>query len=253
MKILLIDDESLNLRSLRELLESNFPQVDIVGEAHNGQEGLELIYRTQPDLLLLDIEMPDMTGFGMLERLHSYPFAVIFVTAHSQYGIQAVKMSALDYLLKPVRLDELGNALQKAEERIRRQQNSEQIASVLAMIKNPAKPRLAISLPSETRLVDLPEVMRIESKNNYTKVILRTGEKLVVSKGIYEYEDLLQVYRFARCHQSHIVNLEYVKRVVYLKGGGEIYMLDGTMVPLARTKKEFIREFLQQHESGVIW
>ncbi len=254
MKTLLIDDEILNLRSLRAQLTTNFPQVNIVGEAKNGEEGIEMIYRTRPDLLLLDIEMPGMTGFEMLEKLASYPFAVIFITAHSQYGIQAVKMSALDYLLKPVRLDELGKALQKAEERIRRKQNTDQIVQVLDMVKNPKKPRLAIALPNETKLLELQDVVRLEASNNYTNIYLANVAKpLLVSRGIYEYEELLQDYWFARCHKSHIINMAYLKRVVYEKNGGQIFLTDGKEVPLARTRKDFVREFLQRGESGVIW
>lgn len=246
IRALIIDDEKKNITHLKGLLTKNFNQVEIVGEALNAAEGLTLIAATHPELIFLDIQMPIKSGFDLLAEIGDYDFDVIFVTGFDQYGIQAVKCSALDYLLKPVKLEELGKALLKAASRKQKKQVHEQIQNLLAMHNNPHKKehRIALPLLKEMRLVNPDEVIRCEAADNYTRFHLQSGEKLLVSKGIYEYDEILKDYDFIRCHQSHLVNSHFVRSLVKEDNIFELLLKDGSRIPVSRLKKDMVKEKL---------
>lgn len=247
MKAILIDDEFSNLENLRTLLEKHCPQVTIIATAQNVNDAVNAIEKYLPDLVFLDIQMGEQTGFDVLKLLPKRNFEVIFVTAYDQYGIQAVKFAALDYLLKPIDIDELLNAVNKAEQKLAKQIQNVQLDFLLQHIKRPETSinKIALPMQSEIRYVALSEIIRCEADNSYTFFFLANGEKILVSKSLKEYADLLTPYGFSRTHQSHLVNPKYVKS--WLKEDGGILLLTtGEKIPVSKPNKETVKQTLQQ-------
>ena len=248
MKAVIIEDEKKNITQLKGLLLKYCKQVEVIGEAASADEGIRIITEHKPELVFLDIQMPHKSGFDMLAALGEYNFEVIFVTGYDQYGIQAVKFSALDYLLKPVKADELIKAVLKAEIKNRKKQTQQQIINLLSVIKNSRKAdhRIALPLMNEMRFINPDEIIRCESANNYTNFYLTGGEKLLVSKGIYEYDEMLKDYHFIRCHQSHLVNRKFIKSLLKEDTVFELLLTDGSCIPVSRLKKDMVKEELMK-------
>ena len=243
----IIDDEQNNIDNLRILLKEHCQDIDVIATALNATEGEKVITLHQPEIIFLDIQMPGQNGFDLLKHLTKHNFEVIFVTAFDQYGIQAVKFSAVDYLLKPVIIDELKLAVEKASDRIlNKKQNLklENLISVLQKEHNKEDHRIAISTQKETRFVNTQSIIRCESSNNYTTFYLENREKLIVSKPIYEYEEILNDYGFIRCHQSHLINKRFIRSLVK-EDGGYLLLHDRTQLPISKNKKEFVSEVLE--------
>ncbi len=253
MRTVIIEDEKKSLAHLKGLL-ANLPQITLVGEAMNYADGIKLISTVNPELLLLDIQLHETNAFELLASLGDYHFDVIFTTAYDQYGIQAVKCSALDYLLKPVKLPDLSRAVQKAIKRKAHRQTQEQIQNLLSIINQPQKEhRIAISLLKEIRFIDPSTIIRCEAANNYTHIYLNTGEKLIASKGLFEYEEILQSYHFIRCHQSHLVNRKYIRSLHSQDMVFELKLTEkNTRIPVSRLKIDFVKSALLRHDIGVI-
>ena len=247
MKAVLIDDELNNLVNLKTLLETYCPQVEVCTMAQTAEEGKAALYTYQPDLLFLDIQMPDQDGFTLLRSLTRYDFEVIFVTAYDQYAIQAMRFSAVDYLLKPVNIMELQAAVARAHKQRQLKVQSQQVSHLMQWLEAQSRKeelQIALSTTQETRFVKTNEIIRCESSNNYTTFFLNDKTKLLVSKPIYEYDELLSDYGFLRCHQSHLVNKSFIKS--WQKEYGDFLLLtDGTQVPISRGKREFIKKALQ--------
>lgn len=246
LKALIIDDEKNNVDNLRAILTEHCPEVSISGTASNGFDGLELIQQTNPDLVFLDIQMPGMNGFEMLLALHKYDFEIIFITAYDQYGIQAVKFAAIDYLLKPVDINELKQAVNKVFVRANLKRQNLRLENLIQILeKNQEKKdhRIALASVKEVRFIATEQIIRCVSSNNYTTFYLLNSEEIVASRPIYEYEELLTDYGFVRCHQSHLVNKKYIKSYVKEEGG---YLLtdDGSQIPVSRQKREQVRKML---------
>lgn len=246
MRAILIDDEISNLENLRTLLEKHCPQVDILATAQNVTDAVDVIETHLPHLIFLDIQMGEHTGFDVLNLLPRRNFEVIFVTAYDQYGIQAVKFAALDYLLKPVDIEELKTAVSKAEQKLAAQTQTAQLDFLLQQIKTPQPTVSKIALPmqSEIRYIALSEIMRCEADNTYTFFFLANNEKLLVSKPLKEYADLLKPNGFLRTHQSHLVNPKFVKS--WLKeDGGVLLLTSGDKIPISKANKEVVKLALQ--------
>ncbi len=244
MKVIIIDDEDNNIENLQELLKVYCPEVNMAGIATNAGEGAALIAQLQPDLVFLDIEMPGKNGFELLKSLPGHNFEIIFVTAHHQYGIQAVKFAAIDYIIKPIDPGELKTAVAKAmKKRIAQQQNLqlENLIQILQQQQVKGEHRIALPTAKETRFAKTEEIIRCESSNTYTTFFLISGEKIMVSKPIYEFEELLADYQFIRCHQRHIVNKKFIKSWVKTNGG-YLLLYDKTEVPVSRQKRDELRE-----------
>lgn len=246
MKAILIDDEPHNLNNLQALLETYCPQIEICALALNAEQGKAALYTHQPDLLFLDIQMPGEDGFAMLRSLVGYDFEVIFVTAYDQYAIQAMRFSAVDYLLKPINISELQAAVARASKQRRLKVQNQQVDYLMQWLKAQSQKeeqRIALSTTEETRFVKTSEIIRCESSNNYTTFFLNNGERLLVSRPIYEYDELLSSYGFLRCHQSHLVNKAFIKS--WKKEYGDFLLsTDGTEVPISRGKKEAVKKAL---------
>ncbi|MBO9204441.1 MULTISPECIES: LytR/AlgR family response regulator transcription factor [Niastella] len=244
MKVIIIDDEDNNIENLQQLLQVYCPEVRVVGTAANSDDGIALINQIQPDLVFLDIEMPGKNGFELLKSLSAYNFEIIFVTAHHQYGIQAVKFAAIDYILKPIDIEELKTAVAKALKKRTAQQQNLQLENLIQILQQQqvkTEHRIALPTAKETRFAKTEEIIRCESSNTYTTFFLVSGEKIMVSKPIYEFEELLADYQFIRCHQSHIVNKKFIKSWVKANGG-HLLLYDKTEVPVSRQKREELKD-----------
>ncbi|RFS14191.1 LytTR family DNA-binding domain-containing protein [Emticicia sp. C21] len=247
MKAVLIDDELNNLNNLRALLETYCPQIEVCSIAQSAEQGKAALYMHQPDLLFLDIQMPDQDGFSLLSSLTKYDFEVIFVTAYDQYAIQAMRFSAIDYLLKPVNIIELQAAVARAQKQRQLKVENKQVAHLMQWIEAQSRKeelQIALSTTQETRLVKTNEIIRCESSNNYTTFFLNDKTNLLVSKPIYEYDELLSDYGFLRCHQSHLVNQSFI-RSWQKEYGDFLLLIDGTQVPISRGKREVVKKALR--------
>ena len=247
MRAVLIDDEISNLENLQALLNKHCQQVTVAATAQDVSNGVAAIEKYAPDLVFLDIQMGEQTGFEVLKLLPTRNFEVIFVTAYDQYGIQAVKFAALDYLLKPVDIEELKEAVNKAERKLATQTPTSQLDFLLQQLKKPeaSVSKIALQMQNEIRYIGLTEIIRCEADNTYTHFFLADGEKILVSKSLKEYADLLRPNGFLRTHQSHLVNPKYVKS--WLKEDGGILLLStGEKIPISKPNNETVKKALQQ-------
>ncbi|MBB1284951.1 response regulator transcription factor [Flavisolibacter sp. BT320] len=243
IRAVIIDDEQNNIDNLEVLLSKHCPQVSLAGQACNALEGAALIRKISPDLVFLDIQMPGGNGFDLLKSLDQTDFGIIFVTAHDQYGIQAVKFSAIDYLLKPVAVEDLKAAVQKAAGKAAQKNQNLQLQNLLQLLRQEQEKsshRIALQSTRETRFIETGKILRCESSNNYTTFHLAGGEKIVTSRPIFEYEEMLAGYDFFRCHQSHLVNKKHIRSWVK-EDGGYLLMDDNSEVPVSRNKREALK------------
>lgn len=247
IRAILIDDEIFNLENLQTLLEKHCPQVTIIATAQNIDDALDAVVKHSPNLLFLDIQMGNKTGFDVLKQLPTRNFEVIFVTAFDQYGIQAVKFAALDYLLKPIDIEELILAVNKAENKLSTQVQTSQLDFLLQQLKKSETKvsKIALQMQGEIRYVNLSEIIRCEADNTYTHFFLSNDEKILVSKSLKEYADLLRPNGFLRCHQSHLVNPDYVKSLLK-EDGGVLLLLSGEKIPISKPNRDAVKQALQQ-------
>lgn len=240
MRAILVDDEQNNLANLGQLLKEYCPGVEVIATAADAAAGRNAILQYHPDLVFLDIQMPGKSGFDLLRELHQYDFEVIFVTAFDQYAIQAVRFAAVDYLLKPVSIDELQGAVSRALAKRSEKKKNLQLENLLQLLQEQKEDhRIALATIKETRFIRTTDIVRCESSNNYTIFFLSNGEKLTASRPIFEYEELLKSYGFIRCHQSHLVNRKYVKSWVK-EDGGYLLLDNGHQVPVSKNKKDVV-------------
>ncbi len=240
----IIDDEIINVTNLTELLLKHCPEVNVIASAHNADDGKKIILKNNPDLVFLDIQMPGKNGFQLLQSLHEYSFEVIFVTAYDNFGIQAVKFAAIDYLLKPINVAELKIAVKKVIDKNLQKKKNYQLENLLELIKqnqNHNEHRIALPTAQEIRFVNPKDIIRCESSNNYTTFYLNNEEKLIISKPIYFYEELLNDYGFIRCHQSHLVNKKFITSFVK-EDGGYLLLENKKQLPVSKQKKENIKK-----------
>jgi two-component system LytT family response regulator len=244
LSALIIDDEYNNIENLSILLGQHCPDVGIAGHAVNADDARGLIAANHPDLVFLDIQMPGKSGFDLLRELDDRSFEVIFITAYDKYGIQAVKFAAIDYLLKPVDIDELKEAVRKVEQRATAKMSNSRLDNLINLLNernNRRVHRIALQGARETRFVEPDKIVRCESSNNYTTFFLADGDKIVTSRPIFEYEELLKDYDFIRPHQSHLVNKQFIRSWVR-EDGGFLLLENNFQVPVSRSKREEIRK-----------
>lgn len=243
MRVVIIDDEAGARNNLCTLIHSRFPEIEVLGEADGVSTGQKLIETSHPDLAFLDVQMQDGTGFDLLAGLTRDDLQVVFVSAHDHFAITAIKFSAIDYLLKPVEEEELRVTLEK----IRQYREGNDIKMKLELLLGNLRRVDKVALPSfqGIEFVRLDDIIRCESDNNYTMFYLTGGTKILVSKTLREYEDMLEARGFFRTHKSHIINLKYLKK--YIKGeGGSVILDDGSEVLVSRRRKEDFLRMLTQ-------
>lgn len=220
----------------------------LVGEAEGVWSGIDLIESTHPDVVFLDIQMQDGSGFKLLDHFDQIDFMIIFTTAFDQFAIRAIKYSAMDYLLKPIVPQELINAVNKADERKQQKKqtggaNIEELIDVYKKVTD--SPKIILTTSEKIHMIKVSNITRCESDNYYTKFFFADGKTLLVSKTLKETEKMLSDFDFVRPHKSHLVNVHFIKG--YLKHeGGFIVMLDDTEIPVARRKKELVLEVLNK-------
>ena len=243
LKVCLVDDEATVLETTRCLLENYCPQVEIVGEAQSVAESLELLKTSQPDLLLLDVQLKDGTGFDLLNRLVNRNFDVVFVTGHDEYAIKAFKFSALDYLLKPLDPDELIKAVENSAMKRKHPNHLDLKLEALADQKNE---KIILSDAENVYLIDTKTILFIEAQGNYCKFMFDNNSNLLVSKPLKEYEKLLDPRLFFRSHQSYLVNLSHFSRYDK-KEGGSIVLTNDIRIPVSVRKKEHLMSALADY------
>ena len=218
IRALIVDDEPKNTRILKSLLTDYCPQVEICGIAENSASAMELIEALSPDLVFLDIEMPYGNAFDLLDKLMPVSFEIIFITAFDEYTLKAFKYSALDYLLKPVNIEELKEAVERAQTRLASKNTNVQLQNLLSTIKRGTGGLQKIALPYKDSLVFVPvnSIIRFEGSSGYSTVYTNEGQKFLGTRTIKEYEDILPEDLFFRVHNSHLVNLNCIKK--YQKG-----------------------------------
>ncbi|HLZ88372.1 MAG TPA: LytTR family DNA-binding domain-containing protein [Puia sp.] len=247
IRTILIDDEIDSIRVLRKLLETFCPQVDIIGTASGVETALELIPEAKPDLVFLDIEMSQGNAFDLLNQLMPLDFQVIFVTAFDNYAIRAFKYSAIDYLLKPVDIDDLRDAIGRVREKPSSKDLAQQVKVLLENVGMLQMTQQKMAIPTITGLIFVPvqDIVRFEAKGNYTTIYLSNGEPIMAARTIKDYEEILPEAIFCRIHNSHIINLSRIQK--YQKGrGGSVIMEDGSTIEVAsRRREEFLRKLLK--------
>ncbi|HYG04507.1 MAG TPA: LytTR family DNA-binding domain-containing protein [Chryseosolibacter sp.] len=246
MRIVLVDDDFVIRDNLKTMLSIYAPDTHVVGEADGVKAGIACIKENRPDVVLLDVEMKDGTGFDLLSFYGPLDFKVIFVTGYDAYAVKAFKFSAVDYILKPVDPVELSAALQKAK--LARDQNEQQIG-IANLVQNNRTDRLGKKIvlkDSETvYLVAIRDIIRCESETNYTRFYLLDGRVLMISRTLKEFDLLFEDHGFYRAHQSHLINLHHFDRYEK-KDGGSVFMKDGSALPVAIRKKEALMSELER-------
>ncbi len=241
-----VDDEEAPRTMICGLLQRRHPEIKVLGAAEDVPSALDLIRRTSPQVLFLDIELKDMTGFDLLRSLGEHRPHVIFTTAHEGYAVRAIRFSALDYLLKPIDATELQEAITKAADVIRTSEKPGMVDMLLKNIDRSSGDRvIALPVNDGLELIHVNEVLACESDSNYTTLHLREGKPLVISRTLKEFEDLLGEQDFLRVHHSFLVNKKHIKK--YIKGeGGEVILSNGKNIPVSRRKKQDLMDALER-------
>ncbi|MEN9999946.1 MAG: hypothetical protein RI922_2936 [Bacteroidota bacterium] len=243
-KALIIDDENRTRELIAKMITSFGFDIEAIPAGENVQSGIKAIEEIKPDIVFLDIQMPDGTGFDVLRSVKNKNFEVVFITAHEEFAIKAIKFSALDYLLKPIDPSELRAAVERAIQAVDDKKEDSQFDALQNNIQPNQKRRLVLKTQESVYVVELHEIIRCEADRNYTSFFLVGGKKILVSKTLKEYETLLSSHNFLRVQQSHLINLDYVDR--YDKGnGGSVVMKDGSEVPLSPAKRDIFFKILE--------
>lgn len=244
LKTIIIDDELKGRIALRQKIADYCPGVEVVGEAASGEEGLEAIRRLEPQLVFLDIEMPGMDGFEMLRAIEQKNFHLIFTTAYDQYALKAFRFAACDYLLKPVDIEELRQSVSRVlqQAQIQTQQKIQTLEENLR--GGTVLSKIAVPTGNGLFFYNLSDIVYLEAQSNYTEIHFLTEPKLLASRTLKEFEELLPADSFFRAHHSYIINLNYIKR--YIRGdGGQIEMQNGKFIDLARRKKDLFLSLIR--------
>ena len=239
LKALIVDDEFRSREFLKSLVEEFCPDIKITGMAATVDEAVSLINSQKPDLVFLDIELQTGTGFDVLQQFAEPKFHVVFTTAYDHYAIKAIKFSAVDYLLKPIDVEELEKAVEKAKNKVESNTSKQTISMLLENLRKPANTDYSITLATSEGLefVPLQNIIRLEASGPYTYFFLKEGKKIMVSKNLKEYETMLGDYNFFRVHNSHIINMKEVKRMIKTDGGYAV-MNDESMIAISPKKRE---------------
>jgi len=247
IRAICIDDEQRARESIIDLLKLSPNNIEIVDQADGVESGIKSIEKHQPDLVFLDIQLVDGTGFDLLKQLPNMPFKVIFITAYEEFALRAFKFSAIDYLLKPLNPPDFFNALSKAQLVQEKETQQKHLEALLSHLQpeEKQKKKLVLRTAESIHLIDIPTIVRCEANSGYTEFFLENGKTILVSKGLIEYDDLLSSCGFIRTHQSHLVNTNFIESYEKTEGG-YILMKDRSQVPVSNRKKENILRLFDQ-------
>jgi two-component system LytT family response regulator len=242
LKAILVDDEVSSLQNLQQKIVEFCPGIKVVATVQKPEEAIFLIRHHNPDVIFLDIEMPRMSGFRVLEELQDVQAEIIFTTAYNHYAIDAIRISAFDYLVKPISVEDLQNAVNRLV--VQHDRQTQEKLNVLKKSLQEGKSqedRIAIPTSEGMEFINIKNIVRIESSSNYSKLYLLNGQTILVTRLLKDFEEMLLPYRFYRVHHSHLINLSYIKK--YIRGeGGQVVMQNGDVIDVARRKKD---EFLK--------
>ena len=247
--VIIDDDENLR-NGLKSLLKKYASEISIIGEADSVKTGISCITELKPQVVFLDIQMVDGTGFDLLNELskkeEKLTTNVVFITAHEQYAIKAFRFSALDFLLKPIDPDELKKVIEKIKSVVDKNESDIQIELLLENMRKKEEKfkRIALSNSNGTFVINVSDIIRCESDDNYTKFFIKNKKPILISKTLKEYDELLSENGFERIHQSHLINMAYLKS--YVKEGSYVLMADASQVPVAQRKRERLQELLKK-------
>lgn len=245
---IIVDDEPINIKNLQALLERHCKEIDVIATALNADEAEAHILNLKPDVVFLDIEMPGKNGFDLLKSLKDTDFAIVFVTAYDAYGIMAIKFSALDYLLKPINITELKNTVERIEQSVNAKKTNSRLNNLLYLLdrKTPDEnQKIALPTMKETFLVPVKDIVRCESSNNYTTFYLTNGSEHLISRPLYEYDELLTPYGFIRSHQSHLVNKMHIISILNEDSGYFMMKYTSKKIPISKQRKSLIKSSLK--------
>jgi two-component system LytT family response regulator len=247
LKTILVDDEQMAIQSLQLILKEFCPDIELSGSARSPIEAVKLINQIHPDLVFLDIEMPNGTGFDVLDAIPDRSFDVVFVTAYNHYALKAIKFSAADYILKPVDIEEIIKTVDKVKKR-RNQTGSvpQDLQALLMTMKQMSPSKIAVPTSNGTEFISVDEILYVTADRSYCQIFLTEKRNMVVSKSLSELEIILPSEKFYRLHKSHTVNLNFVKK--HLKtDGGIVELTDGTKLYIARNKKDEFSIVMQNY------
>ncbi|MEO0471995.1 MAG: LytTR family DNA-binding domain-containing protein [Bacteroidota bacterium] len=239
LKTLIVDDSAASIRTLKNLIARFCPDLDVIGEAGSVKEALGLLIEHKPDLVFLDIEMPEENGFGLIEKGNklALDFDVIFTTAFHEYALKAIKFSALDYLVKPIDFEELVAAVQKARKNLLERNASQRYLHLIQNLRQTNLQKLALPTQNGFQFIPIDSISHCQSEGNYIRIYQQDGSEILATRLLKEVEDLLPGETFFRIHRSSLINLDCVKQ--YHRGeGGTIQMLNGKELSVSRARKE---------------
>lgn len=247
LKALIVEDEQKSREMLAMLVEKNCPQLQLIAAAKNVKEGVEMIRSLSPDLVFLDISMPDGTGFDLLEQVQDKKFEIIFTTATDKHALKAIKYSACDYILKPIDVEELKMATDKVSQKKNATPSMENLQFLIQQFKKADDNYQKITLPTGNayEIVNIKDIIRCEADASYTHFYLSSGKKLMISASLKHYEDLLPENDFIRIHHQHLINMNHVTRFLKQDGGYAV-MSDGSQIEVSRRKKDAFMERLNR-------
>ena len=238
LKVILVDDELRSLQNLEHKIIEFCPDLSIIGTSQKPEDAIEMIESLKPDVVFLDIEMPRMNGFKMLEDIKEKTFEVVFTTAYNHYAIDAVRISAFDYLVKPISVNDLQSTVGRLFKS--RQNKTPEKLDVLRQNLSSYRSqhdKISIATSEGVEFIEIKQILRIESSSNYSKIFFMDGKNILVTKLLKDFEEILHPYRFYRIHNSHLINLNYIKK--YIRGdGGQVVMENNEVVDVSRRKKE---------------
>lgn len=246
-KAVIVEDEVMNSDFLRHLLQEFCPNIEVAAAATNLEEAVACINGQQPQIVFMDIELQTSTGFDVLQQVQYRDFEVIFTTAYDHYAIKAIKFSAIDYLLKPISFEELQGAVNKAIESLQVKEKENKLELLIRNVRRPAGEDFSISLSTSegVEFVPLSQIIRLEAKGPYTTFFMKNGANLMVCKNLKEYELLLTDYGFFRLHNSYMVNMKEVKKMIKADGGYAV-MNDDAMIAISPKKKDEFLSLMSQ-------
>jgi two-component system, LytTR family, response regulator len=245
LKAILVDDEESNISSLREKINRHCPQVEIISTCNSAEKAIDAINSLKPCIVFLDIEMPVMNGFLMLQQLEFKSFDLVFTTAYDHYAIKAIRFSALDYLVKPIEIEELKIAVARAEEKRAGITSKNQLELLLEnlLIKKNNFEKIAVPTTDGLQFIKVNDIIYLEANANYTHICLKDTKKYIVCHTLKDFEDMLPSDTFVRVHNSYIINKNFAEK--YIRGeGGQVVLSDGSVIDISKRKKaDFLKAF----------
>ena len=244
-KLVIVEDEPAEVKAIEQLLEREFPNLTIVGDADNTREAIEIIKKENPDIAIFDISLKDGQSFKILEELDKVNFQVIWLTAHEQFAIRAFRLSAVDYLLKPYNEDDLISSLRKATASVDYEHHVKKLETLTQHLGAGEKKQIVLHTSEAFHVLNISDIIRCQADDNYTHFILSDGEKIIVSKPLKNYEELLHAFDFCRIHQSHLINLHHLKR--FVKRRNPFVMLSNEdKIPVSKKMRSHLIRYLDE-------